>query len=116
MAGISKNQMKSSGKSGQNDMQVKYSDPRMAYMSTKKELVVKESDNLKMKDIFGEDVLDRNSPVVVCEDHLGYYITSKAMIDVPLLDVHRMYTRKEYDITKEDDVFKINMNGKTYAI
>ena len=41
MARPSKNQVKSTG--GNKDVQVKYADARMAYMNTKKELVVKES-------------------------------------------------------------------------
>jgi hypothetical protein len=118
MAGakVSKNQLKSSGKSN-NDGQVKYSDPRMAYMSTKKEMIIKESETLKMKDIFGEDIICKNAPVMLCEDHLGLYITSKANIDVPVLDGYRMYRRNEYKIIKnEDESYKLIKNGVEFVI
>lgn len=96
---------------------VKYEDPRMAYMYTKKELVVKESNNLKMKDIFGEDIIGKDYPIVLCEDHKGFYVTSKANVDCTLLDGYRMYRRTEYEIIKnEDDTYKLIKNDKEYII
>jgi hypothetical protein len=100
----SKNQLKSTG--GIKEGQVKYSDPRMAYCSTKKEMVVKES-TITMNSVFG-DVPCANSYIVVCEDHLGYYLTSKNLLDVSILDPYRNYKRNKYTLTKnEDDTFKV---------
>lgn len=100
----SKNQLKSMG--GVKDAQVKYSDPRMAFLSTKKEMVIKES-TIPMNCIFGV-VPCASSPVVVCEDQLGYYLTNKNLIDVAILDPYRNYKRDQYTITKnEDDTFKV---------
>lgn len=112
MAGkkVSKNQVKSTG--GVKDEQVKYSDPRMAYSSTKKEMVIKESEYLKMLDIFGGDIPSANATVVICEDHLGYYLTSKNMVGAPILDPYRNYRRDMYSITKKDnDTFKVVTNN-----
>lgn len=115
-AKVSKNQIKSSGKSI-SEGNVKYDDPRMAYMSTKKEMIVKESESLKMKDVFGEDIMCKNAPVMLCEDHIGLYITSKVNIDVPTLDGYRMYRRNEYKIIKnEDDSYKLIKNNVEYSI
>jgi hypothetical protein len=119
MAGakVSKNQLKSSGKAAVSEGNVKYDDPRMAYMSTKKEMIIKESETLKMKDIFGEDIVCKNAPVVLCEDHLGFYLTSKVNIDVPMLDGYRMYRRNDYTIVKnEDETFKVTKNNVEFVI
>lgn len=119
MAGakVSKNQLKSSGKTTVVEGNVKYDDPRMAYMSTKKELVIKESESLKMKDIFGEDIICKNAPVVLCEDHIGFYVTSKVNVGVPTLDGYRMYRRNEYEIIKnEDESYKLIKNNVEYVI
>ena len=117
MAGkkVSKNQVKSTG--GNKDCQVKYSDPRMAYSSTKQEMVIKESEHFKMVDIFG-NVPCCNSPIVVCEDHLGYYITSKSLVNVAILDPYRNYKRDTYKLTKIDDnTFKVvNAYNVEYTI
>ena len=109
---------------GGKDTQVKYSDPRMGYMSTRSELVVKESADVKMKDIFGEDILSKNSPAVVCEDQNGFYITSKDNVGVPLLDGYRMYRRDGYSITlveseggeDKEKMFKVVKDGKEIII
>lgn len=119
MAGkkVSKNQVKSTG-NGNKDCQVKYSDPRMAYSSTKAEMVLKESEYLKMSDIFGSNIPSANSPVVVCEDHVGIYLTSKDLINVSVLDPYRNYKREMYQITKVDDsTFKVvNVHNVEYTI
>lgn len=114
MARPSKNQVKSTG--GNKDVQVKYADARMAYMNTKKELVVKES-NIEMGQVF-VGVAGSKSLIVVCEDHLGYYLTSKSYVDAPLLDPYRNYRRNEYQLThNEDDTFKIiTTNNIEYVI
>ena len=100
----SKNQLKSTG--ANKNVQVKYEDPRMSYMSTKKELVVKES-NIELGMVFEETACGKSS-VVVCEDHLGYYLTSKSYVDAPVLDPYRNYKRDQYQlIHNEDDTFKV---------
>lgn len=95
--------------------QVKYSDPRMAYMSTKSEMVLKESQTIKIKDIFGEEVLGKNNPIVVCEDQNGLYLTSKENVGVNILDPYRMYRRNQYVITKENEDFVITCKDKKYV-
>lgn len=119
MAGkkVSKNQMKSTGGSNK-DCQVKYSDPRMAYSSTKQEMVIKESEHFKMLDIFGSEIPCCNSPIVICEDHIGYYITSKSLVNVEVLDPYRNYKRCGYTISKIDDnTFKVvNAYNVEYTI
>ena len=108
---VSKNQTAGMSK----DTQVKYSDPRMAYMSTKSELVLKESEKLVMKDIFGEDILSKNNPIMLCEDQNGLYLTSKSNVDCPLLDGYRMYQRNKYEILKEgEDTYKIKVGEKVF--
>lgn len=118
MAGrkVSKNQIKSTG--GMKEGSVKYSDPRMAYSSTKPEMVIKESEYLKMVDIFGGDITGAYSPVMVCEDHLGFYLTSKNYVGAPILDPYRNYRRDVYTITRnEDESFKVvTKNNVEYTI
>lgn len=117
MAGkVSKNQMKSSGKSVIVEGVVKYSDPRMAYVNTKSELVIKESDKLVMKDIFGENILCKNEPVILCEDQNGYYLTGKDLIDALVLDVYRNYKRNQYEIRKVEENYYVTVNGNEYMI
>ena len=103
----SKNQLKSTAANAK-DAQVKYDDPRMAYNSTKEDMVIKES-TISMKTIFGDGIPTENTNIVVCEDHLGFYLTSKALVNVPILDPYRTYHRNNtYTITKnEDNTFKI---------
>ena len=112
MAGkkVSKNQVKSTG--GVKDEQIKYSDPRMAYSSTKKEMVIKESEYLKMLDVFGGDIPGATAQVVVCEDQNGFYLTSKNFVGAPILDPYRNYRREMYTIVKnEDETFKVVTNN-----
>ena len=116
MAGVSKNQKKSGGKVAIQEGVVKYSDPRMAYVNTKSELVIKESDKLVMKDIFGENILCKNSPVILCEDQNGYYITSKDLVDALVMDAYRNFKRNIYTIRKEEDNFFITVDSKEYMI
>ena len=102
-------------KVAKSDGEIKYSDPRMAYMSSKKELIVKESDTIKMRDIFdASKITDSNSFAVICEDQKGFYVTSKSMIDAPVLDPYRNYKRNEYELVKDEDAFKVIKNGNTY--
>lgn len=91
------------------DMGVKYSDPRMAFLSTHTDMVIKESSNIKMKDIFGDDIMCKNAPAVLCEDQNGLYLTSKINIGVPYLDGYRMYRRNIYKIEKieNEDNYKV---------
>ena len=93
---------------GNKDSQVKYSDERMAYCSTKEPMIVKESEKIKSVDVFG-DTCCCNSPVVLCEDQNGLYLTNKSVIGYNYLDPYRMYKRDLYEILKEDESFKVRV-------
>jgi hypothetical protein len=78
--------------------QIKRTDPREEYLSTKQELVVADlSDKFKINFFYG---VDSNEGAVLCEDQLGYYITSKSYVDAPILDGYRQYKRSELKIEK----------------
>ena len=95
---------------------VSYTDKRMAFSSTKPEMVLKESEQLTVGDVFG-DVFGKNSKLVVCEDQNGLYLSSKANVGSTLLDGFRMYFRNEYKITKnETDDYTVKIDGKTITV
>lgn len=97
--------------------QVKYSDPRMAFTSTKTDMVLKECETLKIRDVFGNDMLGGGNAVMVCEDHIGLYLTSKENVGANYLDPYRNYRREQYELTKNDDnTFTIKANGNVYTV
>lgn len=109
---------KSNNTNNTKDMGVKYSDPRMAFLSTHADMAIQESENIKMKDIFGEDIVCKNAPVVLCEDQNGLYLTSKINVGVPFLDGYRQYQRHKYQIVKNEDkdkvTYKVIKDNKEY--
>jgi hypothetical protein len=109
----SKNQLKSTAANAK-DVQVKYDDPRMAYLSTKPELVVKESENITLGSIINGTISDK-SLAVIAEDHLGYYVTCKSMVGANMLDPYRNYYRDKYEIVKDGDNFKVVANGNEFV-
>lgn len=100
---------------GNNNGGVKYTEPSMGYMSSKSELVIKET-CIKMREIFGEEILCKNDVVMLCKDYLGLYLTGKNNIDVPLLDGYRMYQRDKYTIEEDGENYKIICNEKEWII
>lgn len=106
----SKNQLKSTA-ANTKDVQVKYDDPRMAYFNSKSELVIKESNCFTLGDIITNCTVSAKSQAVLCEDHLGYYVTCKSMIDANMLDPYRNYYRNKYQVVKEGDNFKVIRDG-----
>lgn len=78
---------------------VTFADPRMAYSSTKKEMVIAET-NLTVNDIFNND---DKSIAVIAEDQNGLYITSKSIVGAPILDGYRMYRRNEVKVERIND-------------
>ena len=98
--------------------QVKYDDPRDAYLSTKSHMVVAETD-IPLKTFFETG---GNTKAVIAEDKNGYYITGKNMIDSNLLDPFRQYHRGKVIITRnelakgeEKPTFDIEYNGNIYT-
>ena len=111
---MSKNAKVSTG--GNKDVAVKYSDVRMSYMSTKSELVIKECETLKVKDVFGGETLCKNSPLILCEDQNGFYVTCKVNVDAPILDGYRMYAREKYSIEKDGEKYILTIEDKTFEL
>ncbi len=93
--------------------EVTYADPRMAYSSTKKEMVIKETE-LTANDIFNNN---DNSTAVIAEDQNGFYITVKSNVGAPILDGYRMYRRDSVKIEKTDDEhFTITSNLASFTV
>ena len=93
---------------------VKYDDPRMAYLSTKSELVLKETD-LKLNQIYPPAM---NDTAVICEDQNGLYVTGKSYVDANVLDPYRQpkYKRGLITVTKNDTEYTIEYNNNMYTI
>jgi len=91
---------------------IKYDDPRMAYLSTKKELVLKETE-LKLNQVYPNAM---NDIAVICEDQNGLYITGKSYVDSLMLDPYRNYNRKSITITKTDTDYNIESNNNMYSV
>ena len=88
--------------------EVTYADPRMAYSSTKKEMVIKETELTANND---------NSTAVIAEDQNGLYITVKSNVGAPILDGYRMYRRDSVKIEKTDDEhFTITSNLASFTV
>ena len=83
--------------------QVKYSDPREAYLSTKSDMVISEL-NYQLKDFFEDALKDK---AILAEDQKGYYITGKSYVDALTMDPYRQHERSKYKITKTDIGFDI---------
>lgn len=91
---------------------IKYDDPRMAYLSTKKELVLKETE-LKLNQVYPNAM---NDIAVICEDQNGLYVTGKSYVDSLMLDPYRNYNRKSITITKTDTEYNIESNNNMYSV
>lgn len=93
---------------------VKYDDPRMAYLSTRKELVIKETD-LKLNQIYPSAM---NDTAVICEDQNGLYITGKSYVEANVLDPYRHfeYKRNHITITKTDTEYNIECENAMYTV
>ena len=95
--------------------QIKRTDPREEYMSTRQELVIADlSDRFKINFFFNG--VDSTEGAVLCEDQNGYYITAKSYVNAPILDGFRQYKRDVLTITKfendETKEFNIYFNNK----
>lgn len=86
--------------------QVKYSDPREAYLSTKENMIIKELD-YKLKDIFKTEY---NEKAVLAEDQNGFYVTGKSYVNALVLDPFRQYERNKIKITKTESGYDIETN------
>lgn len=98
--------------SKQTNQEVKYADPRMAYSSTKKEMVIKETE-LTANDIFNNKDY---SKAVIAEDQNGFYVTVKSVIGAPVLDGYRMYKRNLAKVDKMDNNFTITSDFATFTV
>ena len=99
--------------SKQTNQEVKYADPRMAYSSTKKEMVIKETE-LTANDIFNNKDY---SKVVIAEDQNGFYVTVKSIIGAPVLDGYRMYKRNLAKVDKvNDNTFTVTSDFATFTV
>lgn len=94
------------------DASIKYDDPRMAFMSTKTDMVVQETDFTL------NDILENgdNSKAVIAEDQNGLYVTAHSLVGSNLLDGYRMYKRDLVKVTKEDDKFVISNKYVTFTV
>ena len=98
--------------------EVKYADPRDAFLSTKSNMVVAET-NLPLNTFFE---IGGKTMAVIAEDGKGLYLTGKNMIDSNLLDPFRQYHRGKVIITKNEPTkegekpsFDIEYNGNVYS-
>lgn len=91
---------------------VKYDDPRMGYLSTRSELVLKVTD-LRLSQIFPEAM---NDTAVICEDQKGLYITGKSYVDANMLDPYRNYKRGSITINKSDTEYNIECGNNMFSI
>ena len=98
--------------SKQTNQEVKYADPRMAYSSTKKEMVIKETE-LTANDIFNNKDY---SKAVIAEDQNGFYVTVKSVIGAPVLDGYRMYKTNLAKVDKTDNNFTIISDFATFTV
>ena len=99
--------------SKQTNQEVKYADPRMAYSSTKKEMVIKETE-LTANDIFNNKDY---SKAVIAEDQNGFYVTVKSVIGAPVLDGYRMYKRNLAKVDKvNDNTFTVTSDFATFTV
>ena len=97
----------------QTNQEVKYADPRMAYSSTKKEMVIKETE-LTANDIFNNKDY---SKAVIAEDQNGFYVTVKSVIGAPVLDGYRMYKRNLAKVDKvNDNTFTVTSDFATFTV
>lgn len=97
----------------QSKQEVKYADPRMAYSSTKKEMVIKETD-LTANDIFNNEDY---SKAIIAEDQNGFYVTVKSVVGASILDGYRMYKRNLAKVDKIDDNnFTITSDFATFTV
>jgi hypothetical protein len=96
--------------------QVKYADPREAYLSTKKEMVVVENTGLKLSGIFSNSYL--NDSAVIAEDQKGFYVTGKSYVGSSVLDPYRSYeeTRKQVNVIKTETGFDIEIPAKNMML
>jgi hypothetical protein len=97
--------------------QIKYADPREAYLSTKKEMVVVENTNLKMSSFFTNAL---NDSVVIAEDQKGFYVTGKSYVNALTMDPYRSCAnaRNDVSVTKTDLGFDImcNSTGTLFSV
>lgn len=91
--------------------QVKYADPREAYFSTKKEMVVVENTGLKLSGIFSNAMAMSSESAVIAEDQKGFYVTGKSYVDALTLDPYRSYdtVRKQVNVVKTESGFDIEI-------
>lgn len=95
-----------------NETEIKYNDPRDAFLSTKKEMVVLETD--MPATLFFKNVSDKDL-IVIAEDSKGYYITCKNIVNQPVLDPYRQY--KRISAIKTETGFNIkNNNDIVYSV
>jgi hypothetical protein len=95
-----------------NNGQIKYDDPRDAYFSTKKEMVVATTEfNLNM---FYKTAM--NDVAVIAEDKHGYYITGKSFVNASVLDPYRQYHRNTITVNKTDAGFDIEFDNNLYSV
>lgn len=96
----------------QQENKVKYDDPRMAYLSTKPELVVKET-TIKLNQLYSNAFSD---VAVICEDQKGLYVTGKSYVGSLMLDPYRQYNRNSITVTKTETGFDIETNNNVYSV
>lgn len=103
---------KKKNSSAKNEGQVKYDDPRDAYLSTKKEMVIANTE-YKLNMFFNSAM---NDIAVIAEDKNGYYITGKSFIGANVLDPYRQFHRNEITVVKTETGFDIETDYNLYSV
>lgn len=91
---------------------VKYEDPRMGYLSTKNELVLKET-TIRLNCIYPDAM---NDVAVICEDQNGLYVTGKSYVNSLALDPYRNYKRNLAKVTKNETEYNIQCGINNFSV
>ena len=89
---------------------VKYEDPRDAFLSTKSDMVVKETEFTCDRFFVGNGATTETA--VIAEDKNGFYITAKSFVNASVLDPYRQYRRDQVTVTKTETGFDIQSDIK----
>lgn len=88
-------------------------DPRDMYMSTKKAMVVAESD-IPLTNIYSNAI---GGTAVIAEDARGLYVTGKSYVDSPMMDPFRQYHRGMVTVEKTETSYDIiTKDGNMYSV
>ena len=91
----------------------KNADPRDAYLSTKKAMVVAET-VIPMTTIYPNIAI--GGTAVIAEDARGFYATGKDYVDSPMMDPYRQYHRNKVVVEKTELGFDVKAAGNIYSV